>query len=116
MKILLWRISPVGEVIHEYSSLRKASQELECSERHLSDMLKLRREVIETPYGQITKVTTTDGKAYSTPRPIPEHPNNAQENTSVGVVAFGGGWGRIKQALEQVTGAVQRAVGKLHKP
>jgi hypothetical protein len=115
MKILLSRISPVGEVIHEYPSLRTASKELECSERHLSDMLKQRRTFIETPYGQITKVTTHDGKTYGTPSAVPEHTAHAQENSTVGVVAFGGGWGGIKQALEQAASAIQRALSKLYK-
>jgi hypothetical protein len=116
MKILLSRLSPVGEVIHEYPSLRAASKELECSERHLSDMLKLRREFIETPYGQITKVTTHDGQTYGTPSAVPEHTAHAQENPSVGVVATGGGWGGIKQALEQIAGAIQRTLSKFNKP
>lgn len=115
MKILLSRISPVGEVIHEYPSLRTAGKELECSERHLSDMLKGRREFIETPYGQITKVTTHDGQTYGTPSAVPEHTAHAQEDPALGSVALGGGWGRIKQALEQAAGAVQRALSKLYK-
>lgn len=116
MKILLTRISPVGAVIHEYNSLREAGKELECSERHLSAMLKGQREYIETPYGQITKVTTHDGKTYGTASAVPEHTNHTQENSSVGVVAFGGGWGGIKQALEQAACAVQRALSKFYKP
>lgn len=116
MKILLTRISPVGPVIHEYNSLRTAGKELECSERHLSDMLKGRREYIETPYGQITKVTTHDGKTFGTPSAIPEHTSHAQENSSLGTLALGRGWGRVEQALEQIARAVQWVVGKLNKP
>ena len=116
MKILLTRISPVGSVIHEYKSLREAGRELECSERHLSDMLKGRREYIETPYGQITKVTTHDGQTYGTPSAVPEHTAHTQENPTVGIVAVGGSWGGIKQALEQAASAVQRAISKFYKP
>jgi hypothetical protein len=115
MKILLTRISPVGAVIHEYNSLREAGKELECSERHLSDMLKLRRDIIETPYGSITKVTTYDGKAFGTPSAIQQHSTHPEENSSVGALALGRGWGRVKQALEQAAGAVQRVVSKFHK-
>ena len=116
MKICIVRVAQVGHVTHLYDTIKQGAAELECNPRHLSDMLKGRRECVETPYGTIVKVTTSDGQANSPSSSIREYTDKPQENPAVGVVATHRGWTRLEQALVKVTSAVQWVFGKLHKP
>jgi hypothetical protein len=101
-----------------YSSIRYAALALGCSARHLSDQLKGRRSLTKTNLGTVIKIeayhehTETD----STASPVPEHPFEPQKDPEMGPVAPSGGWGRVKQAMEQIAAAGKRLVSKFYKP
>ena len=115
MKICITRFTKAGHVEHLYGTIKAGAEELQCNPRHISEMLKGRRKHIETPYGPIVKVTTSNGQANSPTGSIREYTDQPKENTSLGAMATHRGWTRLEQTLVKITSAVQWVFGKLHK-
>lgn len=99
-----------------FDSMRMAADVLGCSARHLGQQLAGQREYTKTKIGKVTQIREHDEQANSTPSPIRVDPNQPQENTALGSLAFGGGWGWYKQAMVQAAAAVEWFRSKLYKP
>jgi hypothetical protein len=101
-----------------FPSLRAAAAMLGCNSRHLSDQLKGKRSETLSEVGTVIKIeahhehTETDSIACA----IREHTTRPKEDSTLGAMAIGRGWGRVEQAVEQIAAAGKWLVRKFYKP
>jgi hypothetical protein len=101
-----------------FPSLRSAALVLGCNPRHLSDQLKGKRSETLSEVGTVIKIeahhehTETDSIACA----IREHSPQPKKDPTLGLMEIGRGWGRVEQALEQITAAGKWIVRKFYKP
>ena len=107
--------NPRNQLVLQYSSLREAARVLNCDRKHLAQMARGERQNINSPLGNIIKVEAHE-QANSISGSIREHPDQPQENLTLGSMEIGRGWRRVEQAVVKVTTAIKWVVSKFHKP
>lgn len=116
MKVFI--LHKIGTVLsaHNFKSMREASRVLGCDHRQLARQVAGKKASTKTQFGTVVHIEARYDKTNHTPRSVREHTNQPQENTPLGLVEAGRGWGRVEQAVVKVTTAVKWVIGKFYKP
>jgi hypothetical protein len=101
---------------HNFKSMREAARVLGCDHRQLAKQLAKRKLETKTNTGTVVHIEARYDKTNSTPRSVREYTHQPEENSALGAMEIGRGWGRVEQAVVKVTTAVKWVIGKFHKP